>query len=69
MTIRSNSTANTPVVRVSAFDLDESNNNEKSENAKLTYSILSDTDQIKNTFTINNKTGEITIIRDLIPAG
>ena len=69
-TIRSNSTAGAAVIRVSAFDMDGVGNVQKnSQNALLSYSILSDKDEVLNTFTIDNSTGRITLVRDLVRNG
>ena len=69
-TIRSNSTAGAAVIRVSAFDMDGVGNVQKnSKNSLLSYSILSDKDEVLNKFTIDNSTGKITLIRDLVTNG
>ena len=69
-TIRSNSTAGAAVIRVSAFDMDGVGNVQKnSQNSLLSYSILSEKDEVLNTFTIDNSTGKITLVRDLVRNG
>ena len=69
-TIRSNSTTGAAVIRVSAFDMDGVGNVQKnSKNSLLSYSILSEKDEVLNTFTIDNCTGKITLIRDLVRNG
>ena len=69
-TIRSNSTAGAAVIRVSAFDMDGVGNVQKnSQNSLLSYSILSDKDEVLNTFNMDNSTGKITLIRDLVRNG
>lgn len=48
---------------MSAFDLD------KKVNAKLNYSILSDTETIRRTFVMNSESGVVKLARDLQPNG
>ena len=69
-TIRSNSTAGAAVIRASAFDMDGVGNVQKnSQNSLLSYSIFSEKDEVLNTFTIDNSTGKITLVRDLVRNG